>query len=91
MVLVAVQGASASFVAFITGQLLFSAAADASGLLGVTLRPVTAVQGVGLALAALGAVLVHAVGGAAQKAAVQVAPPAQGTSGSGQAASADQG
>ena len=56
-----------TFVAFISGQLFFAAVADSTGLLGVTLRPMTPVRGAGLALTALGAILVHVAGGRANK------------------------
>lgn len=46
-------------MAFIAGQLIFAAVIDSAGLLGATLRAVTPVQGVGIALTALGAVLVQ--------------------------------
>ena len=56
-------GASLTFVALITGQLLFAALADDMGLLGVELRPLTPLRGCGLAVTALGAISVNAVGG----------------------------
>ena len=55
IVVPAVIGSGAYFVALVCGQLLFAAVIDAAGLLGAAVHPLTATRGVGLGVVVLAA------------------------------------